>query len=111
MSVRTAIGAARRRMVLAAPTMPAGDGAGGGAPEFTAVAEIWAALRWLAGEERSRGDRPEQAARWEITLRWRSGVTAGMRLVDGGRAFAILSVSDRDGRHRRLTCLCEEVGP
>jgi len=107
---RSPIGAARCRLVLEQPvTLP--DGAGGVQTQFVALGTIWARLRWTGGEERLRAGRPEQAARHEITIRWRPGVDAGMRFTGLGRAFAIRSAGDPEGDRRRLVCLCEEITP
>jgi SPP1 family predicted phage head-tail adaptor len=105
-----AISAFRRRLALQAPVLTPDD-AGGGATSFATVASLWAELRWLSGDERWRADRPEQAGRFEITIRWRAGIDAGMRFSSGGRTFGIQSVGDPVGNRTRLVCLCEEISP
>jgi SPP1 family predicted phage head-tail adaptor len=107
---RIFIGAARRRLVLEGP-VPTPDDAGGAATTFAPLATLWASLRWLDGAERRSADRPEQAARQEIVIRWRAGVTAGMRFTGGGRTHGIMSVGDPVGDRVRLVCLCEEISP
>ncbi len=72
---------------------------------------MWGSLRWTGGDERRRAGRPEQAARWEIAIRWRAGVSAGMRFESQGRRFGIVSAGDPDGNRARLVCLCEEIAP
>ncbi len=104
------IGAARRRLQLEALTGTPDD-AGGTVQGFAPVAVIWAAVRWRSGDERLRADRTEQAARFEITIRWRAGVTAGMRFTGGGATYGILSAGDPVGDRTRLLCLCEEISP
>ena len=63
------------------------------------------------GDERLRAGRPEQAVTHRITLRYRDGVTAAMRLARGLRRFAIRSAADPDGGRRELVCLVEEITP
>jgi SPP1 family predicted phage head-tail adaptor len=63
----------------------------------------------ISGEERVRGGRPEQAVTHRITLRYRDGVTAAMRLSRGLRRFDIRAAGDPDGLRRDLVCLVEEV--
>lgn len=109
-SNRHPVGALRRRLLLEAPVEVA-DGAGGVIRSFETVAAVWAQLVWLSGQERWRAGRPEQAASHRITLRWRTGVHAGLRLRDGEQSFDIRAVADPDGGRRRLVCLVEEVGP
>jgi SPP1 family predicted phage head-tail adaptor len=107
---RAFIAPARHRLALQAPVgVP--DGAGGLSVTYQPVATLWADVRWLSGDERRVADRPEQAARYEITLRWRAGIDAGMRLAGSGRLFGIISVGDPDGKRCRLVCLCEEISP
>ncbi|SFC24137.1 phage head-tail adaptor, putative, SPP1 family [Bosea sp. CRIB-10] len=102
------VGALRRRLLLEAPVeMP--DGAGGRLTVFETVAAVWAQVEWLSGDERWRGERPEQATTHRITLRWRTGVDAGQRLRDGEQVFDIRAAGDPDGGRRRLVCLVEEV--
>lgn len=102
------LGRLKRRLVLEQPNETP-DGAGGLTRAFAPVVTLWANLEWLAGEERWRRDRPEQAGAFRITLRWRSGVTAGMRFRDGTRIFEIRSAGDPDGARRSLVCLTEEI--
>jgi SPP1 family predicted phage head-tail adaptor len=104
------IGAFRRRLALQAPVL-APDDAGGATTSFVTVASLWADLRWLSGDERWRADRPEQAGRYEITIRWRAGLDAGMRFSGAGRTFGILSAGDPVGNRTRLVCMCEEISP
>ncbi len=104
------LGAARRRLVLEAP-VALSDDAGGQTETFGPVASVWAQVRWRSGDERSRAGREEQVARFEITIRWRAGVNAGMRLTGQGATYGIISAGDPDGRRTRLSCLCEEISP
>jgi SPP1 family predicted phage head-tail adaptor len=105
-----AIGAYRRRLGLQAPVLTPDD-AGGSTTSFATVASLWANLRWLSGDERWRADRTEQAGRYEITIRWRAGLDAGMRFTMSGRVFGILSVGDPLGNRTRLVCIAEEISP
>lgn len=105
---RRPVGTLRRRLMLETP-VEAPDGAGGRLRGFEVVAAVWAQVEWLSGDERWRGERPEQAASHRITLRWRAGVDAGQRLRDGEQVFDIRAVGDPDGGGRRLVCLVEEV--
>lgn len=104
------VGSLRRRLVLeTAVTTP--DGLGGAAQAFETVAALWARVEFLSGGERWRRGRPEQAATYRVTMRWRAGVDAGQRLRDGDRLFDIRAVADPDGSRRRLVCLVLEITP
>lgn len=104
------IGRQRQRMTLEAPVLTP-DGAGGVQASWTTSASFWASLEWVAGEERDRAGRPEQAATHRVTLRWRTGLDAGQRLRLGARIFDIRALGDPDGDHRHLVCLVQEVKP
>jgi head-tail adaptor len=105
-----AIGRMRRRLILEAPAMTP-DGVGGTEQSFVAVGALWAQLEWLSGVEQWREGRPEQLARYRVTMRWRGDVDAGRRLRDGERILDIRSSADPDGSRRRLICIAEEVRP
>jgi SPP1 family predicted phage head-tail adaptor len=100
----------RRRLALQAPIL-APDDAGGGTTTFVTVVSLWAEIAWVSGDERWRADRPEQAGLHDITIRWRTGVDAGMRFSGAGRIFGIMSVGEPDGNGTRLVCRCEEISP
>lgn len=104
------IGSLSRRFVLEMP-LETPDGFGGVIRTYRAGPELPGAIEYLGGGERLRADRPEQAATHRVTLRYRAGVTAAMRLTLGLRRFAIRAASDPDGSERELVCLVEEIGP
>ena len=102
------IGARGRRFVLEVP-LESPDGFGGVIRTYAAGPQVWGAIEHLKGDERVRAGRPEQAVTHRVTLRYRDGVTAAMRLVRGLRRFAIRSAADPDGTRRDLVCLVEEI--
>jgi SPP1 family predicted phage head-tail adaptor len=104
------IGARGRRFVLEVP-LESPDGFGGVIRTYAAGPQVWGAIELLKGDERLRAGRPEQAVTHRVTLRYRDGVTAAMRLVRGLRRFAIRSAADPDGTRRDLVCLVEEISP
>jgi SPP1 family predicted phage head-tail adaptor len=106
----TAIGARARRFVLELP-LERPDGFGGVIRSYAPGPELWGAMELVSAGERRRGERPESAATHRVTLRWREGVTAAMRLQAGPRRFSIRSAVDPDGRRRDLVCLVEETTP
>ena len=105
---RTSIGARGRRFVLEVP-LESPDGFGGVIRSYAAGPQVWGAIEMLKGEERLRAARSEEAITHRVTMRYRDGVTAAMRLVRGLRRFAIRAVSDPDGTRRELVCLVEEI--
>ena len=110
MTPRPTLGARARRFVLELP-LDSPDGFGGVIRRYAAGPQLWGAIALVKGDERVRADRPEQAVTHRVTLRYREGVTAAMRLTCGLRRFRIKAAADPDGRRRDLVCLVEEVSP
>ncbi len=104
------VGARGRRFVLEMP-VETPDGFGGVLRSYVAGPQLWGAIELLRGSERFVAARAEQAVTHRVTLRYREGVSGGMRLVRGLRRFAIRSASDPDGTRKRLVCLVEEIAP
>lgn len=103
----TRIGPLRARFDVQAASLPAGADA----TVWTTVATLWGSITAEAIDHAltvSGAPRVTHA----ITLR-RSpsvAVTSGMRLVRGGRTFAILAVRDADDRKRFIEVRAEEGG-
>jgi head-tail adaptor len=111
--VRLQLARLRQRVAIERP-VGTPDGAGGAETTWQPLVTVWAGLEWLGGEERWREGGPEQVGRWRVTMRWRAGIDAGMRLRmarQGGsdRRFDIRAAADPDGAGRRLICICEEI--
>jgi SPP1 family predicted phage head-tail adaptor len=100
------IGALRERLTLEAPSR-AGDGGGGATVTWDPVAELWAAVRPITGDERLRHDAVTARVTHEVWIRHRADVVPAMRFTAGARILHIVAVLD-PGRRDRLQCLCEE---
>lgn len=101
------IGAMRTHLVLEAATRTP-DGGGGVTETWSETARIWGEVRAIAGSEDVLADRVSGRTRQSVRIRFRNGITPGMRLRSGARVLEILSVQDPDGRKRELTLLTEE---
>ena len=84
-----------------------GDGGGGSTVVWDGVADVWGAVEALSGKETSAADRITGSVDYRITIRYRTDLTPAMRFRRGSDAFHILSVLDKDGERRFLTCQCE----
>jgi SPP1 family predicted phage head-tail adaptor len=109
MTIQTT-GALRRRLTLEAPQR-VGDEAACAAITWSTVATLWAAVMPREGREIVDADGLAGRVSHKIEIRWRSDVTAAMRLRDGAVLYAIHAVRDGDDHRRRLVCLVEELGP
>ena len=100
-------GKLRHRLIIESPQR-ASDGAGGAVVTWTQVASIWAHVTPVSARElRSAGQRAEKLTH-RITLRYRSGINATMRLVGEGRVFNIDAIINEDERDHWLVCFCVE---
>lgn len=101
------IGELRHRMRLEVVSRTS-DGAGGADETWSLVAELWASLKPLSGQEGLEADRVAGHVTHEVVVRYRPGVVPAMRLVLGARVFDVRAVLDIDERRRFLRCLVEE---
>lgn len=66
---------------------------------------IWANVKYLSGSESIKADASVSVVRASVRIRWRAGITAGMRLVHGADALDIEAVLPGTGRqHVDLVC-------
>jgi SPP1 family predicted phage head-tail adaptor len=104
----TDIGALRERLTLQSPSR-ADDGGGGAVVTWEPVAELWASVRPISGDERLRHDAVTARVTHEVWIRYRADVVPAMRFATGARILDIVAVLAPDRRHH-LQCLCEERG-
>jgi SPP1 family predicted phage head-tail adaptor len=104
------IGRMRQRMTLQ-QAVRAPDGGGGATVTWTPVADVWAALVPIGGDERVDADALQGRASHEIWIRFRADAAPQMRFVFGTRVFDIRSVTDVDEAHRFQRCLTDERLP
>lgn len=101
------IGDLRHRVTLESCTR-SDDGIGGAVETWGAIADVWAAVRPLSGDEREVADTLGGRVTHEVWIRYRAGVLAEMRFTGSGRTFEIRAVIDEGERRRFMKCLCEE---
>ncbi len=104
---RPAIAALRRRVTLEQPARVA-DGGGGVTVTWSAVAELWAELKSLAGTQQFIAEGLQGRVMHEVTIRRRTDVLPAMRLRFGSRLLVIEAVLNRDGPEPFLRILAEE---
>jgi len=100
------IASLRDRLTLEQPVRSP-DGGGGASVAWQPVADVWARVRPVTGEERLAHDQVAGRLTHRISIRHRPGVTPAMRFRQGPRIYEIVAVLDNSGR-AYLECLCEE---
>ncbi|MCS0494185.1 head-tail adaptor protein [Ancylobacter sp. MQZ15Z-1] len=103
------VSALRHRLVHETP-VETPDGMGGVTRTFLAVDSLWGALETSAAPAEIT-DRPGAVLTHKVTVRAPATVQPGDRLRLGARRFLVETVSDPDGRGRRLVCSCREETP
>ena len=87
------------------------DGGGGAIMTWSPVAELWASITPLGGDERVDADGLQARSTHEVWVRYHASVAPKMRFTTGTRVFDIRSVADPDEAHRFQRCLVEERLP
>ena len=100
-------GRLRTELVLEAASLTP-DGAGGYSESWGEVALLFALLEPLRANRRFAAAQFLEEVSHRATLRFRSDVTAGMRMRKGNRVFRIITVHDPDETGRFLVCLMQE---
>ena len=85
------------------------DEAGATISEWRPSAVVWADVRHLSGTETLRHDVLTASARASVRIRWRSDVSAEMRLRVGGTLYAVRSVIPDFTRREFLDLVCESL--
>lgn len=83
------------------------DGGGGYALGWTDVATVWAKMEPVGGREQIEADKLQGVLDYRVTIRYRSDVVPGMRLVWNSKNFNIRAVVCEEERERFLTLTCD----
>ena len=103
-------GRLRRRVTIQQQTSTL-DSHGQRQDSWTTYATVWAEVVDVAASE-TVGSATTARIDSLVTVRWQTGITAGMRIVDGSRTLEIVGPPrDPDGRRRTLVVECREVTP
>ena len=101
-------GRLNRRCVLQAPGT-AQDELGQPIPGWTDVATLWADIRMKSGLESIKAGAPVSVVQASIRVRYRAGITAGMRVVHNLTAYEILAVQPDVGGREYVDLVCQVV--
>lgn len=103
------IGPLRQRITLQRPVASKGASGGNVTTWVDVPPELWASVKNMGGTElRSTKHGGEVAeARTDITIRYRSGVTAEMRVIYNGSAYNIRHVNNWNEGNRFIILTCD----
>ena len=85
------------------------DGGGGYSESWQTFAQVWVKVAPAGAADTLSADALQSRARHRISLRRRTDLAAGQRLVIGARTFRIHAVLDEGPRVCLITVLCEEL--
>lgn len=101
-------GKLNRRITLTAP-LSVRQPSGHVVQQWNPVATVFAAIEETGGREPLRDGVMDARVDARVTIRWRQGVTAEMRLSIGAVMYLIHAVYDPDQRRQQLVLLTERV--
>ena len=101
-------GRLNRRCVLQTPGT-AQDELGQPIPGWTDVATVWGDIRMKSGMEAIKAGAPVSVVQASIRVRYRAGITAGMRIVHNLQAFNIVAVMPDVGGREYVDLIAEVV--
>lgn len=100
----------RHRVTIEEPVR-VGDEGGGAVIAWQPIATVWAEIQPKAGREVFESDQQGGRVTHDVRMRYRHGVTAKMRIANGGRLFDIRHVANPGERGEWMICTCEETTP
>jgi len=86
----------------------ASDGAGGSTVTWSDTATVWASVEPVSGREPYVAQQLQGQVSHKVVIRYRSGVTHGMRVLFGTRTFDVQAVLNGKERNESLTLYCQE---
>jgi SPP1 family predicted phage head-tail adaptor len=98
-----------RRVTLQSRTVSR-DATGAGIETFATLATVWAERRNMAGREQQMSGSETAMADAVYRIRWRTGIQADMRVVEGAATWDVFSVNEI-GRREGLELTCSRVRP
>jgi len=84
------------------------DDIGNQTEEWAKVAEVWAAVEPLQGDEKLAAAYIQAETTHKVTIRYLAGITPANRLLFDGRTLEIESVRNLEERNRELVLMCKE---
>lgn len=74
---------------------------------WTDVATVWANIKHVSGVESIKADALTSTVRASIQIRYKTGLTAGMRVVNGATTYSIVAVLPDMEKREYTNLVCE----
>ena len=87
-----------------------GDGGGGYEETWLDIAACWAEVLPLAGVERLTAAQQESATDYRVTIRWREGLTAEMRVLWRTHVLDVNAIADNGPQAGFIVLDCRSMG-
>ena len=106
--MRPCAGQLSRRVAIETLTQTK-DASGGMIDTWTLLANVWAQIKNLSGNEKKNTASGGQVAesRTEFTIRYMAGITAKHRVNYNGKKYSIKHVNDYNEEHRFMILTCD----
>ena len=101
-------GRLNRKCQLQSPSQSV-DELGQPIPGWTDVATVWGDIRLKSGLEAIKAGAPVSTVQASIRIRYRAGITAGMRVVHNLQVYEILAVQPDVGGREYVDLVCQVV--
>ena len=101
-------GRLNRRVTLQSPSQSV-DEIGQPIPGWTDVATVWGDVRLRSGLESVKAGTVVSTVQASVRIRYRTGITAGMRLLVDSVAYGIVAVQPDVGGREYVDLVCEIV--
>lgn len=103
-------GRANKRLTFQTEVLTS-DGRGGNTSAWVDAFSTWGTLEPVRDRERWAGEQVQREVTHNTRIRYRTGVTTGMRFQHAGRTFSITGVIDEGEQHAVLVINAREVTP
>jgi len=98
-----------RHRVIIQQNQPTINAFGEETEQWVDVATVWAAVEPIKGREFFAAQKENAETTARISIRYRTGILADMRILYGNKIFEINAIIDVEERHIELQLMCQEL--
>jgi len=98
-----------RHRVIIQQNQPTINAFGEETEQWADIATVWAAVEPIKGREFFAAQKENAETTVRITIRYRTSITADMRILYGNKNYEINAIIDVEERHVELQLMCQEL--